>query len=118
MNIKNVDITCGDRCGVMNPVPYIEYNETVEENKQVENNQENDNALQSFSGEIVGNLIGYNKQQFKNKVQSSKNNLDKKEIAYITNIFDKDYLNNQINDFVYYKYSNDIYEIIKDQHFC
>lgn len=41
-------------------------------------------------------------------------NLDKKEIAYITNIFDKDYLNNQINDFVYYKYSNDIYELIKD----
>ena len=31
MNIKNVDITCGDRCGVMNPVPYIEYNETLQE---------------------------------------------------------------------------------------
>ena len=31
LNIKNVDITCGDRCGIMNPVPYIEYNETLQE---------------------------------------------------------------------------------------
>ena len=31
LNIKNADITCGDRCGIMNPVPYIEYNETLQE---------------------------------------------------------------------------------------
>lgn len=31
LNIKDVDITCGDRCGIMNPVPYIEYNETLQE---------------------------------------------------------------------------------------
>ena len=31
LNIQNSDITCGDRCGIMNPVPYIEYNETLQE---------------------------------------------------------------------------------------
>ena len=31
LNIENTDITCGDRCGIMNPVPYIEYNETLQE---------------------------------------------------------------------------------------
>ena len=31
LNIQNSDITCGDRCGIMNPVPYIEYNETLNE---------------------------------------------------------------------------------------
>jgi len=30
-NIENVDITCGYRCGMMNPIPYIEYNENVKE---------------------------------------------------------------------------------------
>ena len=41
-------------------------------------------------------------------------NLDKKELSYITNVYDKEYLLNQINELVYYKYSNEIYEKIKD----
>lgn len=30
-NIKNADVTCGCRCGVMSPIPYIEYNENFKE---------------------------------------------------------------------------------------
>ena len=39
----------------------------------------------------------------------------KEELAYITNIYDKDYLKYEINDLVYYKYSQDIYNLIKDE---
>lgn len=39
--------------------------------------------------------------------------LKNKKLAYISNLYDKDYLTNEINDIVYSKYSNDIYEKIK-----
>lgn len=41
-------------------------------------------------------------------------NLKNKEISYISNLYDKDYLEEEINELVYYKYSQDIYEKIKE----
>lgn len=40
--------------------------------------------------------------------------LSKEKIAYISNIYDKDYLENEINELTYYKYSTEIYEKIKE----
>lgn len=42
-------------------------------------------------------------------------NLDDKKLTYITSLFDEDYLKNEINDLVYYKYSSDIYDKIKNE---
>lgn len=39
----------------------------------------------------------------------------KEELAYITNIYDEEKLKYEINDLVYYKYSQDIYNLIKDE---
>ncbi len=41
-------------------------------------------------------------------------NLKNKELSYITNLYDKDYLEREINELVYYKYSTDIYDKIKE----
>ena len=41
-------------------------------------------------------------------------NMETKELSYITNIFDKEYLEKNINEIVYYKYSSDIYDKIKN----
>ncbi len=41
-------------------------------------------------------------------------NMQTKEIAYISNLFDKDYIENNINELVYYKYSSDIFDLIKN----
>ena len=41
-------------------------------------------------------------------------NLKNKELSYITNLYDKDYLEREINELVYYKYSIDIYDKIKE----
>ena len=41
-------------------------------------------------------------------------NLKNKELSYITNLYDKDYLEQEINELVYYKYSIDIYDKIKE----
>ncbi len=41
-------------------------------------------------------------------------NMQTKEIAYISNLFDKDYIENNINELVYYKYCNDIFNIVKE----
>lgn len=54
-----------------------------------------------------------------NTLEKAKNknillNLKKKEISYISNIYDKEYLENEINEIVYYKYQTDIYEKIKE----
>ena len=54
-----------------------------------------------------------------NTIDKAKNkniliNLDKKELSYISNIYDKEYLEQEINELVYYKYSTDIYNIIKE----
>lgn len=40
--------------------------------------------------------------------------LSKKEIAHISNIYDKDYLNNEINNLVYHKYFSGVYNKIKE----
>ena len=42
-------------------------------------------------------------------------NLKEKKLSYISNLFDKEYLINKINDLVYHKYSTDIYELIKNE---
>ena len=42
-------------------------------------------------------------------------NLDTKNIDYISSIYDRDYLDNEIKEQVFYKYSNSIYEKIKDE---
>ena len=39
--------------------------------------------------------------------------LKNKKLAYISNLYDKDYLTDEINNIVYSKYSNNIYEKIK-----
>ena len=39
---------------------------------------------------------------------------DKKELAYITNLYDEENLKNEIFDLVYHKYSTDIYKLIKE----
>lgn len=54
-----------------------------------------------------------------NTIDKAKNkniliNLKNEEISYITNLYDKDYLEQEINELVYYKYSTDIYEKIKE----
>lgn len=54
-----------------------------------------------------------------NTLEKAKNknillNLKKKEISYISNIYDKEYLENEINEIVYYKYQTDVYEKIKE----
>lgn len=54
-----------------------------------------------------------------NTIDKAKNkniliNLKNEEISYITNLYDKDYLEQEINELVYYKYSTDIYERIKE----
>lgn len=41
-------------------------------------------------------------------------NLKKEKVDYITTIYDQDYLSNEIKELVYYKYSSDIYNKIKD----
>lgn len=40
--------------------------------------------------------------------------LSKKEIAHISNIYDKEYLNNEINNLVYHKYFSGIYNKVKE----
>ena len=35
------------------------------------------------------------------------------KLEYISNVYDQDYLKNEILDLVYYKYSNEIYEAVK-----
>ena len=54
-----------------------------------------------------------------NTIDKAKNkniliNLKNKELSYITNLYDKDYLEQEINELVYYKYSSDIYDKIKE----
>ena len=54
-----------------------------------------------------------------NTIDKAKNkniliNLKNKELSYITNLYDKDYLEQEINELVYYKYSTDIYDKIKE----
>lgn len=54
-----------------------------------------------------------------NTIDKAKNkniliNLKSQELSYITNVYDKDYLEQEINELVYYKYSTDIYDKIKD----
>ena len=54
-----------------------------------------------------------------NTIDKAKNkniliNLKNKELSYITNLYDKDYLQQEINELVYYKYSSDIYDKIKE----
>ncbi len=39
--------------------------------------------------------------------------LQNKKLAYISSIYDEDYLSNEINNLVYYKYSSDIYDKVK-----
>lgn len=41
-------------------------------------------------------------------------NLNYNEIAYISNLFDKSFIENSINELVYYKYSKEIYDNIKN----
>lgn len=41
--------------------------------------------------------------------------LNKNSVAYISNLYDKDYLQNEINDLVFHKYSKDIYELIREE---
>lgn len=54
-----------------------------------------------------------------NSINKEKNknillDLSKKEIAHISNIYDKEYLSNEINTKVYHKYSSQIYNKIKE----
>lgn len=54
-----------------------------------------------------------------NTIDKAKNkniliNIKNQELSYITNVYDKDYLEQEINELVYYKYSTDIYDKIKD----
>ena len=54
-----------------------------------------------------------------NTLEKAKNknillNLKSKEVSYISNVYDKEYLENEINEIVYYKYQTDIYEKIKE----
>lgn len=54
-----------------------------------------------------------------NSISKEKNknillDLSKKEIAYISNIYDKEYLNQEINTKIYHKYSTSIYSKIKE----
>ncbi len=42
-------------------------------------------------------------------------NLKNKKIDYITSVYDRDYLDNEIKEQVYYKYSSQIYEKIKNE---
>jgi peptidoglycan/xylan/chitin deacetylase (PgdA/CDA1 family) len=61
--------------------------------------------------------ITFNIQNTLNNIKNKNILIDtsKEELAYITNIYDKDYLKNEINDLVYYKYSQEIYDTIKDE---
>ncbi len=73
--------------------------------------------------------ISYNLYYFKNYVnitfhiENTLNNIKNKNIlidlntnniTYITNIYDEQTLKNEINELVYYKYSNEIYNLIKN----
>ncbi len=54
-----------------------------------------------------------------NTLEKAKNknillNLKNKEISYISSVYDKEYLENEINGIVYYKYQTDVYEKIKE----
>ena len=54
-----------------------------------------------------------------NTLEKAKNknillNLKSKEVSYISNVYDKEYLENEINEIVYYKYQTDVYEKIKE----
>ena len=54
-----------------------------------------------------------------NTLEKAKNknillNLKNKELSYISNVYDKEYLENEINEIVYYKYQTDVYEKIKE----
>lgn len=54
-----------------------------------------------------------------NTLEKAKNknillNLKNKEISYISSVYDKEYLENEINEIVYYKYQTDVYEKIKE----
>ncbi len=61
--------------------------------------------------------IAFNIQNTLNNIKNKNILIDtsKEELAYITNIYDKDYLKYEINDLVYYKYSQEIYDTIKDE---
>lgn len=41
-------------------------------------------------------------------------NLKEQKLSYITNLYDKEYLEDEINELVYYKYSEEIYNKIKE----
>lgn len=45
-SISKTDITVGDRCGVMSPIPYIEYNETLQEDDYK-------NFIDGISNEVI-----------------------------------------------------------------
>lgn len=45
-SIANTDITVGDRCGVMSPVPYIEYNDVLQE-------EDYKNFIDGISNEVI-----------------------------------------------------------------
>lgn len=54
-----------------------------------------------------------------NTLEKAKNknillNLKNKEISYISSVYDKECLENEINEIVYYKYQTDVYEKIKE----
>ena len=54
-----------------------------------------------------------------NTLEKAKNknillNLKNKEISYISSVYDKVYLENEINEIVYYKYQTNVYEKIKE----
>lgn len=45
-SISKADITVGDRCGVMSPIPYIEYNDTLQE-------EDYKNFIDGISNEVI-----------------------------------------------------------------
>lgn len=49
-----------------------------------------------------------------NKYKNIIINLKSKELSYISNIYDKEFLESNINELVYYKYCNDIFNIVKE----
>ena len=77
-NIENVDITYGYRCGIINPLPYIEYNKVVTEEvyKRFIDAMENDAVSWEKIKKVQENIenIGYADKEIASYKNNSTNN--------------------------------------------
>ena len=88
--------------------------EYVKEFKQIEDIKTLNIDYEIFYKDNYANIVFYINDSTNNiKYKNILIDLNTKNLSYITYIYDKEYLENNINEIAYYKYSKEIYNLIK-----